>query len=189
MSEFQSSVRSVRFGVFELDLRTGELKKKGVRIRLQGQPFRLLVTLLEERGEIVSREELRRRLWPDDTFVDFDHSLGSAMNKLRETLGDSATNPRFIETAPRRGYRFISPFEAVAEVQNPPVVIERAADGQSAAREEPAEIADPVEPMWPAETPPHPPSRSRRYFIAAAVLVPAAAALVFIQARMRPLKR
>ncbi len=186
MSEFPSSVRSVRFGVFELDLRTGELKKKGLRIRLQGQPFRLLVTLLEERGEIVPREELRRRLWPDDTFVDFDHSLGSAMNKLREALGDSATNPRFIETAPRRGYRFISPFEAVAEVQTPPVVIERAAEGRSAAREEPGEIADPVEPMPPADTPSRRPWGLRRYLIAAAVLVPAAAALLFIEARTRP---
>jgi len=117
MGEFPSSVRSIRFGVFEIDLRAGELKKRGIRIRLQGQPFLLLITLLKAQGEIVTREELRRTLWPEDTFVDFDHSLGSAANKLREALGDSATNPRFIETVPRRGYRFIAPFESVAEVE------------------------------------------------------------------------
>ena len=83
MQEFPSSVRSVRFGVFEVDLRAGELRKKGTKIRLQGQPYMLLVTLLKEHGEVVTREELRRVLWPEDTFVDFDHSLGTAMNKLR----------------------------------------------------------------------------------------------------------
>src|ERR1700693_184613 len=120
MGEFASSVRTVRFGVFEVDLRAGELKKKGTRIRLQGQPFLLLITLLKQRGEVVTREELRRTLWPEDTFVDFDHSLGSAANKLRDALGDSATNPRFIETLPRRGYRFIAPFEAIDEIENTP---------------------------------------------------------------------
>src|SRR5579872_4298749 len=124
MGEFPASVRSVRFGVFEVDLRAGELKKRGTRIRLQGQPFLLLIKLLKERGEVVTREELRRTLWPQDTFVDFDHSLGSAANRLREALGDSATNPRFIETLPRRGYRFIAPFEAVAEVETAPTVNE-----------------------------------------------------------------
>src|ERR1700747_1165374 len=120
MGEFPASVRAVRFGVFEVDLRAGELKKKGTRIRLQGQPFLLLVTLLKQRGEVVTREELRRTLWPEDTFVDFDHSLGSAANKLREALGDSATHPRFIETVPRRGYRFIAPVEAVGEIEIAP---------------------------------------------------------------------
>ena len=122
MGEFPASVRSVRFGVFEVDLRNGELKKKGTRVRLQGQPFLLLVTLLKQRGEVVTREELRRTLWPEDTFVDFDHSLGSAANKLREALGDSATNPRFIETLPRRGYRFVAPFEAIGEIEDKPPV-------------------------------------------------------------------
>jgi DNA-binding winged helix-turn-helix (wHTH) protein len=96
----------VRFGVFEIDLRAGELRKKGIRIKLQGQPFLLLITLLKQRGDLVTRDELRRTLWPEDTFIDFDHSLGTAINKLREVLGDSAANPRFIETLPRRGYRF-----------------------------------------------------------------------------------
>jgi TolB-like protein/DNA-binding winged helix-turn-helix (wHTH) protein/Flp pilus assembly protein TadD len=122
MEEFPASVRSVRFGVFEVDLRAGELTKRGRRIRLQGQPFLLLVTLLKQRGEVVTRDELRRTLWPEDTFVDFDHRLGSAANKLREALGDSATNPRFIETLPRRGYRFIAPFEAIVENQNTSVL-------------------------------------------------------------------
>src|SRR3978361_450969 len=120
MGEFPASVRSVRFGVFEVDLRNGELKKKGTRIRLQGQPFLLLVTLLKQRGELVTREELRRTLWPEDTFIDFDHSLGTGLNTLREVLGDSAANPRFIETLPRRGYRFISPIEPVCASENPP---------------------------------------------------------------------
>jgi TolB-like protein/DNA-binding winged helix-turn-helix (wHTH) protein/Flp pilus assembly protein TadD len=117
VGEFSSSVRSVRFGVFEVDLRAGDLKRKGIRTKLQGQPFLLLIALLKERGEVVTREELRRKLWPEDTFVDFDHSLSSALNKLREALGDSATHPRFIETVPRRGYRFIAPVEAVGEIE------------------------------------------------------------------------
>jgi Tol biopolymer transport system component/DNA-binding winged helix-turn-helix (wHTH) protein len=100
-----------RFGVFEVDLREGELRKRGLRVKLQDQPLQLLVMLLERPGEIVSREELQRRLWPADTFVDFDHSLNSAIKKLREALGDQAENPRFIETLHRRGYRFIAPVE------------------------------------------------------------------------------
>jgi len=133
MREFPSSVLSVRFGVFEVDLRAGELRKKGVRIRLQGQPFLLLITLLKQQGEVVTREELRRTLWPEDTFVDFDHSLGTAINKLREVLGDSAANPRFIETLPRRGYRFIAPVVVGGESEDTPVVGEA-----PPAKEEPA---------------------------------------------------
>src|ERR1700722_4685218 len=123
MQEFPSSVRLVRFGVFEVDLRTGELRKKGIRIRLQGQPYLLLITLLKQNGEVVTREELRSSLWPQDTFVDFDHSLGTAVNKLREVLGDSAANPRFVETLPRRGYRFIAPV-VFGEGEDTPVVRE-----------------------------------------------------------------
>jgi DNA-binding winged helix-turn-helix (wHTH) protein len=115
MEEFLSSVRSVRFGVFEVDLRSGELRKKGAKIGLQGQPFLLLMTLLKQQGEVVSHEELRRTLWPADTFVDFDHGLGTAVKKLCEVLGDSASNPRFVETIPRRGYRFIAPIETIGE--------------------------------------------------------------------------
>jgi cholera toxin transcriptional activator len=110
MPAFQSnSSRIVRFGVFELDLAAGELRKNGTKLRLQEQPFQVLALLLERAGDVVTREELRQKLWPADTFVDFDHGLNTAVNKLREVLGDSASSPRFIETLARRGYRFIAP--------------------------------------------------------------------------------
>src|SRR2546430_7323780 len=95
----------LRFGVFEVDVRSGELRKQGVRIKLQEQPFHVLAVLLQRPGEVVTREQLRSENWSADTFVDFDNSLNTAINKLREALGDSADNPRFIETLPRRGYR------------------------------------------------------------------------------------
>jgi TolB-like protein/DNA-binding winged helix-turn-helix (wHTH) protein/Flp pilus assembly protein TadD len=98
----------LRFAVFELDLRAGELRKHGLRVRLQEQPFQLLAMLLEHPGEVVTREELQKKLWPADTFVDFDHGLNKAISKIREALGDSAESPRFVETVARRGYRFIA---------------------------------------------------------------------------------
>lgn len=101
----------VKFGPFELDLRTGDLKRDGRRERLQGQPGNLLVILVQRGGDLVTREELRAQLWPQDTFVDFDHGLNNAVNRIREVLGDSATSPRYIETIPRRGYRFIAEVE------------------------------------------------------------------------------
>src|SRR6266567_447639 len=105
------SHESIHFGVFELDLKTGELRKHGIKLKLQEQPFQVLQALLEHPGEVVTREKLRRRIWPTDTFVDFDHGLYNAIKRLRETLHDSAERPRFIETLSRRGYRFIgSPF-------------------------------------------------------------------------------
>ena len=106
--------RLVRFGVFEVDFEAGELRKNGTRIRLQEQPFQVLAVLLERAGQVVTREELRQNIWPSDTFVDFDHSLNTAVNKIREALGDSASNPRFVETLARRGYRFIAPFNGSA---------------------------------------------------------------------------
>jgi len=102
-----------RFGLFEVDARTGELRKQDTRLRLRGRPIDILLILVGSAGEVVTRDELRGRLWPADTFVDFDHGLHSAVNRLREALGDSADNPRFIETLPRRGYRFIAPVTAV----------------------------------------------------------------------------
>src|SRR6185503_1724004 len=105
--------RVVRFGVFELDRLSGDLRKNGVRVRLQEQPLRVLNALLAEPGEPVTREALRQRLWPDDTFVDFDNGLNRAINRLRAALGDEADNPRFIETLERRGYRFIAPVGAL----------------------------------------------------------------------------
>jgi TolB-like protein/DNA-binding winged helix-turn-helix (wHTH) protein len=100
--------RTTRFGDFEVDLRAGELHKHGVRIRLQEQPLKILTTLVERAGDVVLREEFRQALWPADTFVDFDHGLSAAVNKLREALCDSADHPRYVETIPRRGYRFIA---------------------------------------------------------------------------------
>jgi len=111
MKQSTLPVNSVRFGVFEFDLRSRELRKHGIRIKLQEQPCQILAFLLERRGEIVTRDELQRHLWPSDTFVDFDHSLNTAVMRLREALNDSSENPRFIETLPRRGYRFVAPFE------------------------------------------------------------------------------
>jgi len=99
----------IRFGVFEVDLGAGELRKQGLKVRIQDQPFQILSILLERPGEVVTREELCQRLWPDGTFVEFDHSVSTAISKLRDALGDTAENPRFVETLARRGYRFIAP--------------------------------------------------------------------------------
>jgi TolB-like protein/DNA-binding winged helix-turn-helix (wHTH) protein/Tfp pilus assembly protein PilF len=110
--------RLLRFGQFELDLRTAEIYKEGKRIKLQEQPCQVLALLIERPGELVSREELRKRLWPNDTFVDFDHGVNIAINKLRDALGDSPVKPRFIETLPRRGYRFIATVEAPKTSRN-----------------------------------------------------------------------
>src|SRR5215471_17210261 len=106
--------QSLRFGTFELDLRARELRKGEGRIRLQDQPFEILRLMLEHPGDIVTRDELRQRLWPEGTFVDFEHSLNAAIKRLRAALGDDADNPQFIETLPRRGYRFIAEIGATA---------------------------------------------------------------------------
>jgi DNA-binding winged helix-turn-helix (wHTH) protein len=121
--------RTVRFGAFEVDLRAGELRKNGIKIKLQEQPFRVLVTLLEHAGNVVTREELRRELWPTDTFVDFEHGLNAAVKQLRDALGDSAEKPRFVETLARRGYRFIAPVDKPGA---PPLAPHR--DGARSAR-------------------------------------------------------
>jgi TolB-like protein/DNA-binding winged helix-turn-helix (wHTH) protein/Tfp pilus assembly protein PilF len=131
MEETNQSRVKLRFGVFELDLRAGELRKHGLRLRLQEQPFRVLVMLVEHPGEVVTREELQKELWPADTFVDFDHGLNKAINKIRDALGDSAESPRFVETVTRRGYRFL----ADVKVADAAVVdgAERGGSGASAA--------------------------------------------------------
>src|SRR5271154_3779158 len=103
--------RSTRFDAFDVDMRSGEVHKHGIRLKLQGQPFQVLAHLLEHPGEVVTREELRLKLWPADTFVYFDTGLTSAIKKLRDALSDSAEEPRYIETLPRRGYRFIGQIE------------------------------------------------------------------------------
>src|SRR5579864_8909152 len=119
-----------RFGDFELDLRAGELRRHGHKIKLQEQPFQVLSQLLEKPGEVITREELRNRLWPADTFVDFDHSLNAAIRRLRDALGDSAENPRFVETVARRGYRFLAPVSGNGVEHHPPVAppVRRAAN-------------------------------------------------------------
>src|SRR5215469_11912743 len=114
------NLKSLRFGLFELDLAARELRKSGVRIKLQEQPFQILAMLLERHGQIVTREELQKRIWPEDTFVDFDLGLSSAVKKLRQALGDDSANPRFIETLYRRGYRFIGPVDGIS-LPPPPV--------------------------------------------------------------------
>ena len=106
-------LRLIRFGAFEVDLRAGEISKDGIRLKLTGQPFQVLTILLENPGEVVTREELQKRLWRD-TFVDVDHNLNSAINRIREVLGDAAENPRFVETLPRRGYRFIASVDGIS---------------------------------------------------------------------------
>src|SRR6516162_9047692 len=104
----------IRFSTYELDVRAGELRKQGVKIKIQEQPFRILELLLENPGQVVTREELRSRLWPSDTLVDFDHGLNRAINKLREALGDSTESPLFVETVAKRGYRFLVASAATA---------------------------------------------------------------------------
>ena len=104
-----SGKRIVRFGMYEADLQQLFLSKGGLRVKLQGQPFRVLALLLENPGKLVTRDEIRQKLWPADTFVEFDDGLNTAIKKLRGALSDSADNPRFIETVPRRGYRFLAP--------------------------------------------------------------------------------
>ncbi len=119
MSDHVVNPKSLRFGLFELDLVARELRKSGVRIKLQDQPFQILAMLLERPGEIVTREELQKRLWPEDTFVDFDISLNSAVKKLRQALSDDSENPRFIETLYRRGYRYIGPVNGTSPLPAP----------------------------------------------------------------------
>src|SRR5215813_2034293 len=109
-----SSSSVIRFGAFEADLEAGELRRKGMKVKLQEQPFQVLAALLERPGKVVTREELQKRLWPADTFVDFEHSLNAAIKRLRDALGESAENPIFIETVARRGYRFVAPVHGPA---------------------------------------------------------------------------
>jgi DNA-binding winged helix-turn-helix (wHTH) protein/Tol biopolymer transport system component len=113
---------TIRFGIFEVDRRSGELRRNGVRVKLQEQPLQILLTLLEHPGEVVTREELRSRLWAEDTYVDFDHSLNAAVRRLRDALADSAENPRFVETVARRGYRFLAPVNGAATIDTSPPI-------------------------------------------------------------------
>jgi DNA-binding winged helix-turn-helix (wHTH) protein len=138
MNSPDGAPRTVRFGVFELDLQTGELRRKGVKVALQEQPFRVLALLVAQPGELVTRDELRRALWAEAVFVDFDHGLNKAVAKIRDALGDIAESPRYVETLERRGYRFIAPVEIVVPRAAPelrcgdqPVVARLSWHGQS----------------------------------------------------------
>lgn len=153
----------VRFGPYEVDLRAAQVRKRGVRLRLAGQPFVILQMLLERPGDIVTRGELRARLWPEDTFVEFDHSLNAAVNKLREVLGDSADQPRYVETVPRRGYRFI------AEVTNG--LKTNGANGHAAAEAPPATAALPAAAS---------PARGLRLALAAVIFLGVVAAAAYL---------
>jgi TolB-like protein/DNA-binding winged helix-turn-helix (wHTH) protein/Tfp pilus assembly protein PilF len=164
-----SSARIFRFGVYELDLKGCELRKHGIKLKLSEQPFQVLSVLLENPGEIVAREELRARLWQDDTFVDFDHGLNNAVMRLREVLGDSSDNPRFIETIPRRGYRFIAPVEDALLPASPVFVAEKTSMP-------PAEIQPPV--LVPSVAPGPAPTSSVSSQMSAAGFRIAAVALV-----------
>jgi DNA-binding winged helix-turn-helix (wHTH) protein len=109
----QQPARRYRFGAFEADASTGELRRQGIRIKLNAQPFQVLVLLMDRAGQLLTREEISRELWPDGTFVDYEHGVNSAVNRIREALGDTAGNPRFVETLARRGYRFVAPVERI----------------------------------------------------------------------------
>jgi TolB-like protein/DNA-binding winged helix-turn-helix (wHTH) protein/tetratricopeptide (TPR) repeat protein len=171
----------LRFGVFELDERTGELRKAGARIRIAGQPLRLLERLLDRPGDLVTREELRQELWSEDTFVDFECNLNSAIKRLRAALGDSADTPRFIETLPRRGYRFLVPVE---RTPIPPAPDDRAHPADVAL---PPESADPPTQDATPEVVNADQNRRLRWLVSAAVLViMAAGALGYMGWRDRP---
>src|ERR1041384_2169035 len=158
--------RRYRFGVFQLDTLSGELYKHGIRIKLQDQPCQVLTVLLERVGEVVTREELRQRLWDHDTFVDFDHSLNISINKLRDALGDAAGNRRFIETLPRKGYRFLAAV-TVEEVPDnrtpaaPPVISPPVPEGPSSTENDSQQTA--------------PENRSKLWFRIAAIVLAALA--------------
>jgi cholera toxin transcriptional activator len=136
-----------RFGIFELDVVKGELRRRGVRVKLHLQPFQVLAMLLERPGETLTREEICRGLWPDGTFVDYEHGLNSAVNRLREALGDKASNPRFVETLARRGYRWLVPVERIASESTaspPPGTVVREDDSPAASTEPPTGFLDRV---------------------------------------------
>jgi DNA-binding winged helix-turn-helix (wHTH) protein len=146
-----SRILKYRFGQFEADVNALELRRGGSRLRLQMQPFQVLVALLERPREVVTRDELRQRLWPEDTFVDFDHGLNTAMAKLRDVLGDSAANPRYVETIAKRGYRFLGEVEVVQVQPAPAIVAPAPLPAQTTASSSPA-----VSPAQPVIGEPHP---------------------------------
>ena len=173
--------KRVTFGPFEADLSTGELRKSGLKLKLGGQPFDILAMLLDRPGELVTRDELQKKIWTEDTFVDFNHGLNAAVNKLRDTLGDSADDPRYIETVPRRGYRFIGSVIEPAAAQQPDFVpaasaLPMAHQSAAVASDLPASIAPEEVFVPPAAVPPSAKPRQRRL----RVFVGAFAGMVFL---------
>jgi DNA-binding winged helix-turn-helix (wHTH) protein/tetratricopeptide (TPR) repeat protein len=164
VNDSDARLRLLRFGVFEVDLRTGELHRQGLKVNLHGQPFQILAMLLERPGELVTREEIREKLWPGDTFIDFEHSVNNSIKRVREALGDDAAAPRFIETLPRYGYRFIAPVETAGARSSAPTV----------APVFPPAVAVALMPPSPSETA----VTDRRYSRRWKVLVPAAVILI-----------
>src|SRR5271156_6681742 len=186
MQGTRSSQRDMRFGVFEIDVQARELRKKGSKVRLQRQPFELLLVLLDRPGEVVSREELRQRLWPTDVYVDFARSLTKAMVKLREALGDSSDSPLYVETLPRVGYRFIGMLNGAA--QAPPAA--------AGSLQLPAYSSAPDSPASPAESsagaatiPAAPPSHTWRKHSRLLVLTAAALLLIPPPPAVRAVRR
>ncbi len=179
MEETNQLRARLHFGVFEVDLRAGELRKHGLRIRLQEQPFQVLAMLVEHPREVVTREELQKKLWPADTFVDFDHGLNKAINKIRDALGDSAESPRFVETVTRRGYRFVGDVK-VADAAS----VDGVRDGTSAAPASVSELEDRPDESGEAVLPRYAPVPNAWKIIAIALLV-LIAALVIWQLRPR----
>jgi DNA-binding winged helix-turn-helix (wHTH) protein len=157
MAQPASDNRIARFGVFDLDPRTGELRKRGVRVRLQEQPFQILTLLLERAGDLVTRDELRQRLWSEDVFVDVEQGLNNAVAKIRAALGDSAQSPRFVETLERRGYRFVGtvewsdvPANPAADNRSPAAYVKVTGSGRTVALAEGTHLIgrDPAAAVW-----------------------------------------
>jgi DNA-binding winged helix-turn-helix (wHTH) protein len=153
--------RRYRFGAFEADTATGELRRQGIRIKLNAQPFQVLLLLLDRPGQLLTREEISRELWPDGTFVDYEHGVNSAVNRIREALGDTAGNPRFVETLARRGYRFVAPVERIALNEAPPLPV-------------PGSPPTPAPPSPPTAPPPEPETRLRDRILASPQELPKA---------------
>jgi DNA-binding winged helix-turn-helix (wHTH) protein len=163
MSEHTTDLRPdrrYRFGAFEADAGTKELRKQGVRIKLNAQPFQVLLLLMDRPGQLLTREEISRELWPDGTFVDYEHGVNSAVNRIREALGDTANNPRFVETLARRGYRFVAPVERIIRSDDSPTTAanDNPSTGEAAVTSEQMEL--PAEqaalPSLPTEAPTEP---------------------------------
>jgi DNA-binding winged helix-turn-helix (wHTH) protein len=181
----ESSTQRWRFGTFEVDIRSSELRRGGTLVKLREQSFRILVLLLERAGDIVTREELRQVLWPSDTYVDFDHSLNTAIMKLRDALGDSADKPLYIETIPKRGYRFVAPVSVPRPAEN--VIASSRLDPVSPSAEGTIE-AKPPPPPPPPETSSSPRRLHSRVvvigsFVLGAVVLAAVGTMVWLRAR------